>query len=89
VIRAPPAAFEIWPENWPTVRVFLSLSTQWRFTLPAMGGPVIWHGLPHTEIEATIRLLGYRRDAQMIFTGIKVMEQAALTALQRKSGDGR
>ena len=73
----------VWPENWPILMTFLHLSTQWQWRreIPAMSGQLIWHGLPHTEIEATIRLLGHRREGRRIFEGVKIMEQAALPLL--------
>lgn len=72
---------EIWPENWETVLTFLTLSTQWRREIPAMSDRVLWHGIPHSEIEPTLRLLGYARRARTIFPGLKTMEAEAIKLL--------
>lgn len=76
--------FEIMYENWPTILVFISLATQWRTELLAMSGERVWYGLPATEIEATVRLMGLGKDARTIFAGLRVMEQAALPLLNAR-----
>jgi hypothetical protein len=78
---APIDELEIWPENWPTVLVFLALSTQWKREIPAMSDRVLWHGIPHSEIEPTLRLLGYAKQGPKIFAGLKTMEAEALKLL--------
>jgi len=77
----------IWPENWPTVEVFLSLSSQWNVFIPALGGGVVWRGIPHSEVEPTIRMLGFGHDIRTIFIGIKVMEGIAIDELKRSSNN--
>ena len=75
---------EIMAENWPTLDVFLSLSTQWRREFPAMSDRELWHGIPHSEIEPTIRLMGYAKSARRIFEGLKIMEAEALPLLNSR-----
>ena len=74
---------EVWEENWPTVQVFLALSTQWRREIPAMAGTMIWHGLHYPAVESTIRMMGLWRKAAEIFEGLQVMESAALKLLNK------
>ena len=74
----------VWPENWPTVLVFLALQTQWRRDVPPMGGALIWQGLDYPATETVIRLQGHRgRAAREIFSGIQIMEAAALKLLNQ------
>lgn len=75
--------FEVDPDNWDTVMVFLALQTQWRRELPAMSGKFIWHGLRYTEAETVIRLMGFRKKQQTIFAGLRTMEAAALPLLNQ------
>jgi hypothetical protein len=74
--------FEIWPENWATLLVFLALETQWRKEI-TMTGHLVWHGLRYGEVETTIRLLGHQSDRRLIFKGVTEMERAALPLLNK------
>ena len=74
---------EIWPEHWNTVMVFLALSTQWKREIPAMSGTMIWHGLDYAAIEPVIRLMGFWKERAEIFSGLQIMEHAALQALNK------
>lgn len=71
-------------DNWPTVMVFLALQTQWRREFSGMSGELVWHGLPHSEIRATVDALGYLNQYSVIFAGIKTMESAALPLLNKR-----
>lgn len=71
-------------ENWPTILVFISLVTQWRTEIMAMTGERVWYGLPATEIEATVRLMGLGKEGKTIFAGLRVMEQAAMPLLNAR-----
>jgi hypothetical protein len=46
-----------------------------------MSDRVLWHGIPHSEIEPTLRLLGYAKRGPKIFAGLKTMEAEALKLL--------
>jgi len=74
--------FDVWSENWTTVLVFLALQTQWRKEI-TLAGQMIWHGLRYSEIEVTIRLLGYQKERRSIFKGIIEMERFALPLLNK------
>lgn len=70
--------FEVWPENWETLKAFLALGRRWTWVAPAMSDPVRV-GIPATEIEATLRLLQVRGPARRaMFEDLLEMEQAAL-----------
>ena len=74
----------IWPENWETVRLFLSLDTQWRYH---QGVPL---GLDYPAVEAVLRLSGVE-DARQVFEGLQTMERAALAVFRNsapQSGPG-
>ena len=68
--------FAVWPENWPAVKLFISLSTQWR--LAANGLP---YGLDYPGVWAFLRLSG-QRMAPETFAAIQTMEQAAIGVFQ-------
>jgi hypothetical protein len=71
----------ILPENTDTLRVWLSVDTQWRRELPAMATREIWRGLRYTEVQATITMMGLGKRQGRIFEGIIDMERAALPIL--------
>ncbi len=62
---------EIWPENLPPFRLFLSLSTQWR------SGPTGPTGLDYGVIEATARMEGLEANTET-FQGVRACEAEAL-----------
>jgi len=71
--------YEVWPENEAVVEAFLHLSSCWTVVIPPMGD-LLYFGLPSTEIESTLRLLGFpRRKRARVFRYLKDMERAALS----------
>ncbi len=72
-------AFEVWPENWPALELFLALQTQWRHAGMA-GLPT---GLDYAAIEPALRLMGMAPSPQL-FADLRVMEDAALVALHER-----
>lgn len=74
-----PEKFEIWPENWPILQVFLALSTQWHWT----GGMEPRRaGLYYPSLECVYDGLEIdRKKRAEIFRGVQVMEYAALTSM--------
>lgn len=76
-----PTECAVYPENWPALNVFLSLSNAWTLHLPAMGGKPLWRGIPRTEIAAMLQLLGLWRERADILPRLLVMEAAALDKL--------
>jgi hypothetical protein len=76
--------FEVYPENWRAVQVFLALSTQWRtVAISTMTKARIVHtGLDYAAIETVFRMMGVRpKRRAAIFQKLRVMEEAALDAL--------
>jgi hypothetical protein len=67
---------EVWPDNVPTISVFISMSTQWRV---GMSGAT---GLDYTALPTVMRLTGVpAADRAEVFEGIRLMEDAALTKM--------
>lgn len=73
--------FEVLPENWETVQIFLHLSTSWSTVSLGMGAACRF-GIPATEIESTLRMWGVRgRKQRKLLLDIRMMEQAALEVI--------
>lgn len=72
--------FEVYPENWETVLVFLALQTQWR--CGPMGG---LQGLDYPAVEVVLRLRQVSEPAAL-FERLQGMERAAIAA-DRGEGD--
>lgn len=66
--------FEVLPENWPTIQMFLRVQTQWR---TAMNGLV---GLDYGAVEWLFRLYAVD-DPRTLLEGLQVMEAAAIVKL--------
>jgi hypothetical protein len=76
--------FEVYPENWLAVQVFLALSTQWRAVgISTMTKARIVHtGLDYAVIEPVFRMMDIKpKRRAAIFQKLRVMEEAALDAL--------
>nr|WP_246520199.1 DUF1799 domain-containing protein [Ancylobacter lacus] len=67
--------FEVWPENWQTVRLFLACETQWRASA-AMSG-MVWVGLDYVAVDVVARRRGLEAD----LADLQVMEVEALSIL--------
>lgn len=68
--------FEVWPDNMPSVEVFLDLSSQWRRA--GMAG--VRTGLDYTAIPAVLALRGIpKKQWPVLFDDIRVMEGAVLS----------
>lgn len=68
--------FEVDPDNWETVALFMQLQTQWRM------GPAGATGLDYLAVEALFRILEVE-DRQARFQDLRVMEAAALRENQK------
>jgi hypothetical protein len=66
--------FEVWPENWDIVMMFLRMQTQWNIT---MGG---YAGLKYETLRWLCDLYSVE-DPKAMLEGIQVMEAAALKVL--------
>ena len=76
--RRDDGVFEVWEENWPIVRLFLSLGRQWRW-LPCAMGPPIRLGLDYTAVESVFRLSGVKKKKHAeTFAALQSMEDAVM-----------
>lgn len=73
-----PDELDIWPENWDAVEVFSALQTQWRI---GMAGPT---GLDYAVLPVVMALYEIEHRADC-FSGVQVMEIAALEVFRNKS----
>lgn len=71
------------PDNWATVMVFLALQTQWRREFAGISGQLVWQGLRYSEARTVIELMGYAKQACVIFDGLRLMESEALPLLNK------
>lgn len=79
--EAPDDAFEVWPENAETVRVFMAMETQW-CCVGSAGG--LWvAGLRYEAlVEALWQACRVKRKRRgKVVRGLRVMELAALPLL--------
>ena len=68
----------VWPDNWPTVAVFMAMQTQWRC------GPAGVIGLDYNVLpEMWRRCKVPLADRDSVFRDLQVMEDAALAELRR------
>ncbi|MFV0642916.1 MAG: DUF1799 domain-containing protein [Sphingomonadaceae bacterium] len=68
--------FEVWPECWPALQVFLKVQTQWR-AMAMMDGRTYWHGLDYDGVLAGLKLAGMAHPASEVWADVQVMEAAA------------
>jgi len=68
--------FEVWPENWPVVLLFLDLATQW--TIVATMSGAMTTGLRYDGVLAYFRLRGER---PRYMDDLQAMESAAVPVL--------
>ena len=74
-----PEYFEVEPEAWPAVKLFLRCQTQWRT------GPNGVVGLDYNAL-AWLVTIGGDIDAAAMLDDIQVIEQEVLAALSKKGG---
>lgn len=68
---------EVWPDVWPSFRLFQAMCTQWR---QGPGGPC---GLDYGVLPWVMKVYG-TDDEVTAFSDIRVMERAALDVIHRK-----
>lgn len=69
---------EVWPQNWPAVRLFLAVETQWRV---GFGFGVVAHlGLDYAAVEAAMRMMRIEAG-DTVFDDLRALERAALPIL--------
>ncbi len=77
-MSAPDRDIEVWPENAKTVEVFCRMATQWN--RGAMNGKIT--GMRYEALPIVMRFAGVSRaDWANVFTGVQVMERAALECI--------
>lgn len=70
--------FEVEPDNWETVMLFVRVQTQWRH---GFNGPT---GLDYQGVEAAMRMAGVAQNVEL-FDGLQIMEFEAIKAFQERS----
>jgi hypothetical protein len=77
----PPVAaqFEVHPENWATLEMFLRLQTQWRST---MSGVI---GLDYSAAQWLFRLYEVQ-DQRALLEDLQTMEVAAMQLINKPGG---
>ena len=73
-----PKDFEVWPDNWPAVEMFLRCQTQWRTTASGVCG------LDYTAVLAVFRLYEVE-EPTTVLENLQVMEAAAVKILNKES----
>lgn len=73
-----PADYEVWPECWEAVQMFLRCQTQWR--IGGMGGAV---GLDYGAVAWLFRLHEVK-DQRALLEDLQVMEAAVLDVMAKK-----
>ncbi|MBL8500045.1 MAG: DUF1799 domain-containing protein [Nitrosomonas sp.] len=73
--------FAVWPENWKTLQIFLSLGNS--FAVDGLSGR--FSGIPRSDIESTLTMHNIRpTKRRSILQDLIAMESAALEVLNRK-----
>lgn len=75
----------VWPEHWQVWDVWLGLENRWQILTGTSG--YAYMGLDVPAVESTLNLLGVRkrRRRREIFASLRVMEEAALPILNKRS----
>jgi hypothetical protein len=82
-----PEDFDVWPDNWPTLQLFLTLQTQWRLLVGGAGG-ASFIGLDYSAVQAAMLMLGIpRKERAEMFVGLCMMERAALPVLNSRNSE--
>jgi hypothetical protein len=71
-------AFEVLPENWEAVQMFVRCQTQWR---TSMAGLI---GLDYGAVEWLLRLYGVE-DPRSVLEDLQIMEAAVLSVIAKRS----
>jgi len=74
----PPPSVELWPDNWPAIKLFTTLSTQWRI---GANGPT---GLDYNVVFHELDRKGLAGDDYDDMMGaLRVIESTALQAIHK------
>lgn len=75
----PPREFDLWPENWPAIQLYVQVQTQWRV---GMNGPT---GLDYNVVFHELDRRALDRDTYDDLMGsVRVIEETALRILHKK-----
>lgn len=75
----PDVEVDLWPENVPVKDTLMLMETQWR---TGFSGPT---GLDYGALPMVFKSLGISDEDQVdVFDGLRVMEAAALSEMQKK-----
>lgn len=77
-VAADPAeteGFEVLPENWTSLCIFLACETQWRVAATMAG--LVWLGLDYPAADIVLRRSG-ADDPDAVFADLQAMEAAAI-----------
>lgn len=84
--------FEVWPENWRAIELFLDVSTQWRALAAPEGATgmagaiwsrIMYTGLDYSAVAATLAMRRVPRRAHAeLLSDLQVMERAALDEMR-------
>lgn len=70
---------DVWPENWPAIRLFLDFQTQWRM------GPVGPVGLDYGVLFHEMDRMALPEDEyDDLLSSIRVIESAALREMRKE-----
>ncbi len=67
---------EAWPENWPVLRLFDAMRTQWRVGFSGA------YGMDYNTLHVVMDMLSID-DRQWAFEGLRVMEDEALREMHK------
>ena len=67
---------EVWPENWPVLRLFDAMRTQWRVGFRGA------YGMDYNTLPVVMEMLSID-DRQWAFEGLRVMEDEALKEMHK------
>lgn len=69
--------FDVWPDNWQALDVFMAMGTQWR---TGMGGAT---GLDYGVLPDVMSLRGVRKaERPEVFDWVRLMEGEALSQMR-------
>lgn len=71
--------YEVMPDAWPAVQMFLRLQTQWRTTMNGL------LGLDYSAVAWLLRLYEVE-DQRSMLEDLQVMEAAVIAVLSREGG---
>lgn len=74
-----PKVFEVWPENWPAVELFMRCQTQWRT------GPAGLLGLDYGAVLAMANLWSVEHVRE-VMSGVQIIEATILAQLSERAG---